>query len=222
MKHIAKVAISGIVSTILGAAVSQAAQVVVVDPGQTGLAGGWDITAPAGIVVVAYPTSATTLTIEKFAEFSSVTPAAITFTPVASADPQIDLVTEMLTNESGSSWSGFTFSLSGGGATFDSIGHAFIPAPNPNPADAYTTISFSPTSVNYGGRQDNTFTSAWGGNDGSDLLIDTAGLTFQFIETPSSGAVPVPLPSAALQALVGLGGLGLLASARSLKRRLLG
>jgi len=222
VKNISKLAISGIVSTVLGAAaISQAAQVVVVDPGQTGSVGGWDITAPTGVVVVAYPTGKT-LTVEKFADFTSSSPATISFVPTTGADAQIDVVTEMITNETGSNWNGFTFSVSGGEATFDSIGRSFTPAFNPNPADNYTGIVFTPSSVAYSGRQDNHFTSAWGGSDGSDLLIDPVGSTFQFIETPSPGPVPVPLPSAALQALAGLGGLGLLATARNLKRRLLG
>jgi hypothetical protein len=223
VKRFFRFAVCGFVSTILGAgAVSQAAQVVVVDPGQTASAGGWDITAPTGVVVVAYQ-MCDMLTVEKFADFTSTSPAAISFAPLAGATAKIDVVTEMITNESGSNWNGFTFSVSGGGATFDSVGRSFIPAFNPNPADNYSTINFSSTSVAYGGTQDNHLTSAWGGSDGSDLLIDTADEAFQFIEAPTAGSTPaVPLPSAALQALVGLGGLGLLATARTLKRRLLG
>jgi len=226
VKHRSKLAIAAIVSTVLGAGavVAPAAQVVSIGPGQTATVGGWFITTPAsGVSLVAITTAANTLVLEKFAAFTSSTPASISFAPADDIADSIKITTEMITNETGAAWSGFTFSLSGAGAAFDSIGNSFIPPLGTSPLDSYTNISFSPTSITYTGTQNSGYTSSWGGEDGSDLVIDTAATSFSLIEGPlTDRPVAVPLPSAALQGLVALVGLGLLAGAKTLKNRLLG
>jgi hypothetical protein len=221
VRHRSKFAIAAIVFAILGAgaAGAPAAQVVVIGPGQQATVGGWSIASPAGVSLTASTTNST-LTLEKFAAFTSMTPASISFTRLDDAD-SIDITTEMITNETGSNWTGFTFSLTGAGATFDSIGNSFIPPVGTSPLNSYTNISFSPTSITYTGTQNNGFTSSWGGEDGSEIVIDAAGTSFSLIESPVGHAVAVPLPSAALDGSAALGALGLVACANRLKRRLL-
>jgi hypothetical protein len=220
VKHIFNVAVAGLVCAFLsaGASKSLAAQVTVIDPDQSATVGGWTITAAGDTALVVF-TSNTTLYVEKFAAFTGMAPASISFVPGAGADSSIEVTSELITNETGTNWTGFTFSLSGG-ATFDSLGNSFNPPIGNGSTNSYTSVAFGSTSIAYTGTQNNTLTSSWGNGDGSFLLIDSTGGSFNFIETPQDAPVVVPLPSAAWQTLAGLGGLGLLVVGRNMKRRL--
>jgi hypothetical protein len=224
VKHISYVAVAGIVCALLsaGANKASAAQVTVIDPDLSATVGGWTITAAGNTGLVVF-SSGSTLYVEKFAAFTGTAPASISFVPSAGADSSIDVTSELITNETGQNWTGFTFSLSGGATFVSSPTNAFIflPPIGTGADNSYTGVTFGSTSILYTGTQNNTTTSSWGNGDGSYLLIDSTGGSFNFIETPHDAAVVVPLPSAAWQTLAGLGGLALLAVGRNIKRRLL-
>jgi|HubBroStandDraft_1064217.scaffolds.fasta_scaffold169930_1 hypothetical protein len=225
MKRITKLAAVAGFSAVLGLMSSASkAATVVSDIGGSG----WTATF-SGLSLTSDPTqSAGQLDVEKAATFSAANAGEgllITFTQTsASAKGLIDFTNESITNVTGSTWSGFDFILLNSNADASFVSSANSPfAP---PAGMFTTVSVTtidgnPAVVYGGGSQANFATSLWGiGSDG-DLIIDAnplgIGTTFTFKEVPVTGPL-VPLPAAAYQGLAGLLGLGLIASAKSLKK----
>ncbi len=213
---------------VLGAASAPAASISV---------DGWDISWSTGVTVSAAQDSvnASQVDVTKMATFTAPNQGyQITFVPISgytgTAATQFVIPTEMITNNTGASFNGFSFVLlntTSDLATFDSVARTFIP-----PAGSgynFTSVSLDPgnTILTYTGTQDNGVTSTWGNGDasstGDNLLIDApAGSDFSLKELSSSGSGPgpvVPLPAAAWQSLVGLGGLALIGLRRRIKQR---
>jgi hypothetical protein len=227
MKGLLKTAGVAAVAATLGFAVtaSRAAQVIVVIPpdGTTTLADGWAITTPAGISLTVTE-NGNNLTIEKHAGFTNSNSLGITFDGVhVTGSSTITLTGENLTNESGMSWSGFDDVLNdevpADPATLTSIF-------NGGAIGTTYVLSLAGSSggvVSYTGSQASGATTNWGSyvtGDTSTLGITAAaGGIFTLDEIPivGGGGVSVPLPSAVWQALVGLGGLALVAFGKKLK-----
>jgi hypothetical protein len=186
--------------------------------------GGWQVTPDAGVnLTITGVNSNQVLIIQnKSVTFSNGTPLGVTFTQVSSdAVPSIEFATETIGNATGSTWTGFTFSLSGA-ATFDGISNVF--APPFGTGVNYTSVNLSSmhTLLSYSGSQSEGATSNWGSsNPGDDLLIDaipTSGepfASFTLEESPEGvSSKVVPLPAAAWESLPVLLLLGVIPAAR--------
>jgi hypothetical protein len=186
---------------------------------------GWNITYPVGISLVS-DASTGGLVLEKNAAFDSAEGLDITFTQVSySASPTITVTDESITNVSGAAFGGFQFlalnTMAGNaGAPTFAPGVAFAggTAPFTTQTDSSDVITLG------GGTLGNTQTAKWGfGATGGDLVIDAnpassgAKKVFDFKEIPVTA---VPLPAAAWTGLSGLVGLGLIGSAKRLRRLL--
>jgi len=225
MSRIVKMAMVAVFAVILGfsARTSQAAPL----PSGTTVSG-WTITynVPGISLAIDPPAGGIQIILEKTAAFTVNTGLLITFTQSGTTGvaPQIQFINESITNVSGTGWSGFEFQLLtslGTPATFSGPAGVFVPPVGPGVN--YTSSSFSPTDITYGGTQANGSTSFWGtsgGSPGGSLIINTnpsASATpevFTFKEIP----IVVPLPAAAWQGLSGLLGLGLIGYAKKLKK----
>jgi len=184
--------------------------------------GGWNITAAPGVAVVVDSSTSTTVTLEKTAAFSNANEGLIiTFTQVsADAASTIDINNEMITNTSGTTFSGFQFLLLNPNGAASFVNDPTVPSPFA-PAAGFTLVSVSSDSISYSGSQANMATSSWGfdtaDTKGGDLIINAnpmgVGTTFDLKEIPE-----IPLPPAVWQGLVGIMGLGLVSYGKSLKR----
>ncbi len=223
MKRITKLATVAGFSAVLGLMSSATkAATVVSDIGGSG----WTATF-SGLSLTADPSQPTgQLNVEKAATFMPSNAGEgllITFTQTsASATSLIDFTNESITNATNTSWSGFDFVLLNSNADASFVSSASSPFA---PPDGYTSVTVTTIDGNpavvYTGSQANFATSLWGIGPDGDLIIDAnplgLGTTFTFKEVPITGPL-VPLPAAAWQGLAGLLGLGLIASAKSLKK----
>jgi hypothetical protein len=199
-----------------GAQMASAAPVLI-QSNSSATVGGWTITTPTGIALTIDSSDNNTLVIEKAADFTAPTGGLlISFLKTGdSADASVIFGNESVSNSTGNTWSGFDFLLMNelGTAKFDSVANVFAPP------TGYSGVSLDSAHdlLSYTGTQATGTTSMWGsGVSGDQLLIDAGGASaFVFKELPV-----VPLPAAAWQGLVGLAGLGAIASVRKLKNRM--
>jgi hypothetical protein len=182
---------------------------------------GWKITFPVGIALVS---DGPDVTLEKFAAFDNIEGLPITFVQVsASASPTVVITDESLTNVTGETWTGFQFLLAnelpGNTAPAAFTGPVFAgdTAPFASQTETADTITLSD------GTLANTDTAKFGFDAaGGQLTIDTNPATdgsmkvFDLKEIPLVTAVPIP--AAAWTGLSGLVGLGLIGSAKRLRR----
>jgi hypothetical protein len=191
--------------------------------------GGWQITTSANAAVSGISvTGGNTLLIATApVTFSDGNPQNISFTQVsADAVPFIEVASQIITNLSGSNWTGFQFALSGGTSSFDGISNVF--APPLSPGVNYTTVTLNParTLLAYSGSQLDGGSALWGSsNPGDDLLIDgnptvgTPFTSFSLDESPQGSIGPiVPAPAAAWQCLATLLALGFIPTVRKAVR----
>jgi hypothetical protein len=200
---------------------------------------GWTITEPAGVALVLDSTANNTISLEKFAEFASTAPLTITFTQASSSPAAyVDIANEMVTNVSGSAWSGFTFSISGNseGGTVPTFKTGTTFAPPTGGGVDYTSENIVGSStpvmhfgkIIYTGSQPNLTTSVWGtGTDGNlifttDASTGSTGQTLSFTEQCNTGSttppVAVSLPASGSMCMLGLGGLLAVGSVRKMRR----
>jgi hypothetical protein len=183
---------------------------------------GWSISFPVGISLVS--DGGPTLTLEKGAAFTNIEGLVITFTQVSyNASPTIDITDETVTNVSGQDWSGFQF-IAANTLTGNAGAATLEPNAFNNSTPPFTTQTDSPSTITLGGGvQPNLATADWGfGSSGGDLVIDanpaTSGVkkVFDFKEIPVTSVIP--LPAAGWMGLTGLVGLGLISSAKRMRK----
>ena len=221
----------GVVKSVSAAPVTQTTSPAKID--------GWTISWPTpgvGLSVSQDATSAVQVDLEKSATFTAPNQGfQITFAPTSGSTPTADVFVfpdESIINETGKSFSGFSFILINSGTANATFGGPLTPGfiPPSGPGYNYTSVTETngKTELDYKGTQDNGATSFWGAgipdttNSAFDgLVIDApAGSVFSLKELSVSGPPnSVPVPAAAWQSLVGLAGLGLFATLRGLKRR---
>jgi hypothetical protein len=183
---------------------------------------GWKVTFPPGIGLTQVDSNSggPVLELSKAAVFSSLEGLAITFVQTsAAASPTVSIVSESVTNFSGSDWSGFQFLLASPLApeltaasftgSFSNIG-------------SFTTSNVASNNVQLGGADiANGLAVDFGGAGGGALTISAdptdGGLPQVFVlkELPvgGGGSGPmVPLPAAVWSGLSGLGFLAVLAA----------
>jgi hypothetical protein len=169
---------------------------------------GWNVTPAEGVSLLDPSLVDGTLVFqEKDAIFTADAPLGITFTQSgSSAASSVAILTESVTNNTGTSWSGFEFLLVNFADNSDSSFSKTFTAPT-----GYSLSSSTGTDIIYSGSQANLGTLLFG--PGSELLIDAnplgIGTTFVFKEIPVVGPL-VPLPAAVWQGLGGLLTLGLI------------
>jgi hypothetical protein len=181
---------------------------------------GWNITVGSNVALSVLWNSSTIL-IDKAASFQSTSQEIpITFA-AASSSPlgTIDFTGEELTNQTGSTVTGFTFQLLPTGSGPVQFAQAFTPP------DGGLETMVSPQQLDYTGLNvPNSTTLDLGSEDQSadNLIIDgSSDFTLKEIAEGGGGTSAVPLPAAALQSAFGLVGLGLFGVwARWNKRRL--
>jgi hypothetical protein len=206
-----KVAVTvGVLAAGLGLSRSVSATAVRIENDQSAVINGWNITAPNG-VSLDITTSGNEIDIEKAANFTTPNESfQIGFQPVVGAvDPatSVDFTNETIFNGTGSAFGEFDFIIQNVGtanATFG--GDIFTNAIGSAPG----TLNAGKDMLTYLGNQPAGATASWGGGAGNDLeIVIPTGATFAFDEAsiPGGGSV-VPVPAAAWQSLVGLGGLG--------------
>lgn len=216
-----KTAVAAVAAVLGLGAVQSASAATILKSGD--MVGGWKVSFPTGISLTFDGISNGTIDLEKQAAFTSTEGLVITFTQVSNtAAPKISFVNEALTNLGTKTWSGFQFlslnTLVGNAAdtTFLSPSDVFTP----NADSHFTTVSYTPSTVTYGGGTvDPTDTAEFGFGNAGDLVIDAQPATdgchkvFNFKEMPL-----VPLPAASWSALSGLLGLGVIGYGRNLKK----
>jgi hypothetical protein len=199
---------------------------------------GWMAEMDAGIDLTVLSTSSNTITLalEKDAVFTSglnangeIDPLAIVFRQVSNtAINKIAIVDEIVSNETGVSWSGFRFLLSSpmGGVTFDEAASAGFTAGTQFPNASFTDnkdLEVTGGTLPSGNFPANLYRPGANG----DLVINAAPFTsgstrqqFTFKEQPIVGqpSPVIPLPAAAWTSLSGLLGLGLISNAKNLKK----
>jgi hypothetical protein len=225
MKGILKTAGIAAIAAIFGVSTSATRAALVTTIGspattETGTVDGWDITTPAGVVLLIESTG-NTITIEKEATFPNGASLGITFDGMANSTAASTFIVtgESIVNESGLNWTGFTDAVAAesGTATVSSVLDGGAIAAH----YVLTLASNSGGVVSYTGSQLNHQTTDWGSyaGDTSTLTINaSAGGVFVLDEIPTvSTSTVVPLPNAAWQGLVGLGGLALVAFGKKLK-----
>jgi len=195
---------------------------------------GWTISWPGGVGITATQdaTTATQVDLTKTATFTAKNQGVqVEFSAGANATADTFVFsTESITNNTGAPFAGFSFILLNTGtanATFGGTTPGFKPPTGIG--YNYTKVSLvnGKTELDYVGTQGNGVTSVWGNGDasssGDNLVIDApAGSTFALKELAVSGGggpPAVPFPASFWQSIIGLGGLGLIAGARALKRR---
>jgi hypothetical protein len=186
---------------------------------------GWVVTAAPGISLVVDSDTGSTLSLEKFATFTTPNEGLfITFTQASSnAASSIDFNEESVTNATGSPWSTFQFLLADDTGSPSFVQNSDSPFA---PPAGYTSSTFGTDTLTYIGSQANFATSFWGNGPDGELLINAdplgIGTTFSFKEIPSTGSTPppapVPLPAALWQGTAGLLGLGLVAAFKKRKQ----
>lgn len=217
----------------LGALRTASAAPVTISGGASQVVDGWNITVQDGVTLTVTPGTATTpLVIDKTADFTAPNQGfLISFQPVSTTTNVIDIDSESIQNNSGTSWNEFEFLLSSS-ATFPSVASTFAP-----PVGVFSTVSLNSagnTLTYAGGSQATGTTSSWGsgtvdydenGNpvvtSPDNLIIDASGAGFDLKEIPGSGGGPpsgVPLPSSAWQSFVVLSGLGVIGIVRKRMR----
>jgi hypothetical protein len=215
-------AVAATAATVFGVGSSQAANVL--KSGDT--VGGWKITFPTGIALT--DDGGANLTLEKTAAFTSLEGLVITFNQVSySASDKITITDESITNVSGQPFGGFQFLLlntlagNAANAAFDP-GKAFNDTTPPFTTQSQDSLGDAITLS--GGVIPDTGTAKWGyGADGGQLDINahpaTSGLkkVLDFKEIPLAF---IPLPAAAWSGLTGLVGLGVVGSAKRLRKLL--
>jgi hypothetical protein len=195
---------------------------------------GWIVTISPGITLTEDSANSTNLDLTKSATFTTLAEGLlITFTQQsASAAPTISFQSESVTNSAGSNWGGFEFLLLNPADSASFSGSPFTAA------TGYTFDSAGSTSTSliYTGAQAEGTTSLWGtsGNGGAlNIAADPTGVgtTFVFKELPLTSAfvtglpggggspIPVPLPPAVWQGLMGCGCLVLVGLAKRRRQR---
>jgi hypothetical protein len=174
-------------------------------------AGGWNITGSNVTSFTATSTSPNTLDITRMENFATNNNGLnLTFVPMGTnQDTIIDITSETIGNDTGTSWGGFEFYLltSVNGPAKYSGSPIFLPP------SGYTGSTLSPADdvLTYTGSQPNGIVETWGGSTTGDLLrIDApAGTSFTMKQLPIPGAPVVPEPGSlsvlAVSALLALG-----------------
>ena len=188
---------------------------------------GWMADTDPGIDLTILSTSnnGITLALEKNAIFTSTAPLNITFRQVSSsAVANIAIDDETIVNDSGSNFTGFTFSVSGGTSNNGAVPHFDQAASAGFLTDPFATGSYSSDSTSLSATGGTLTSGAFSSNiwhpglNAGDLTIAAAPFTsgnvnqsFVFTEIPQTATQAIPLPAAAWTSLSGLLGLGILA-----------
>ena len=197
---------------------------------------GWTISWPNGVdlAVQQDASTSTQVDVEKTATFSAPGQGfQITFAPSTTSGTTANtfvIPDESITNDTGASFSSFSFIILNTGTTAATFaGPGFTPPTGTGYNFTSVSLVNGGTDLDYAGTQGNGVTSLWGDGTtapgGDNLVIDApAGSDFSLKELAGSGGGPpgppaVPLPASAWQCLVSLGGLGLIAGVRSMKKR---
>jgi len=203
---------------------------------------GWMAELDPGVDLTILSTSnnGITLSLEKTADFTSgvnadgfIEPLVIAFRQVASnAVPNISIDNEVVTNDSGSDWSGFRFIVEGGVANNGAVPHFDTAASAGFSTDPFAVSAFSSDSKELTATGGTLPSGAFPANlfrpgEASGALVIAAdpftsgnvAQTFVFKEQPIAGSTSlIPLPAAAWTSLSGLLGLGLISNAKNLKK----
>jgi hypothetical protein len=225
MSGLLKTAGVAAIAAMLGfsAGPSRAAQVPAIPPDSSETVDGWIITTSAGIGLTDISVTGNTISLAKNAAFSGNVSLGISFNGANATGPvTIVLTGETVTNNTGTTWSGFDDQVVPEGVgSAPSITSAFTGG-NLNSSYVLTLSGSSTlpgTILAYNGTQGAGVTTNWGSfaGDTSTLTISATGPSiFAFDEAPVTGSVAVPLPSAAWQSLGGLGALALFALRKKL------
>ncbi len=201
---------------------------------------GWmaDTDANIDLTVLSTSNNGITLALEKNATFVSTGALNITFRQVASnAVPNIAIDDETIVNDSGTSFVGFTFALTGGMSNSGTIPHFDQAASVGFLTDPFATGSYNSNSTTLTATGGTLSSGAFNpgiwhpGLASGDLVIAAAPFStgsvnqsFVLTETPGTASVgnpqSIPLPAAAWTSLSGLLGLGALAGAKRAKKTL--
>jgi hypothetical protein len=213
----AVVALGAALVSLCASRVSSAAPLLMttIDYQQALTIDGWNITVSPGVLLyVEY--NSDTLLIDKTAIFESATEQIpITFATTDS-NPlgTIDFVSEELSNDTGSTITAFTFSLLQTGTGSVGFAQTFTP---PAGATENTVssqeVTYSGLSAGVSGATNNpTLRLGTGLQSANNMVID-ANTDFTLKEIAAASAntntSPVPLPTAGVQSMLGLAGLGL-------------
>jgi hypothetical protein len=195
---------------------------------------GWTISwpTPVALAIQQDGTTSTQVDVEKKATFSAPGQGfQITFaaSPSGTTANAFVIPQESITNDTGAAFSSFSFIiLNTGTANATFAGPGFTPPTGTGYNFTSVSLVNGGTELDYIGTQGNGVTSLWGDGTttpgGNNLVIDApAGSDFSLKELAGSGGPPgppaVPLPASAWQCLISLGGLGLIAGVRSMKKR---
>jgi hypothetical protein len=225
MNSFLKTAATAAFAVAIGFGIRTSHAATVIDSGDTATVDGWQVSAGNGIGLVVRQ-QGSDLVVEKTANFPTLSSALVTFNEVSGSAPTtIVFEGESITNSGSQAWSGFQFLLAndsvGPSATFAGLSESFVPPIGTGVDYTGASIDGAKDTITYTGVQGAGTISNWGGTSASDkLVIDTNGDTnFAFDEIPLGGPA-VPLPAAAWQGLVGLLGLGAIASVKKIKNQL--
>jgi len=197
---------------------------------------GWmaDLDPGVDLTILSTSNNGITLALEKNAIFTSTAPLNITFRQVAAnAVANLSIDDETIVNQSGSTFTGFTFAVTGGTSNNGVVPHFDQAASGSFLTDPFATGVYN---------SDSTTLTATGGTLGSgslasdiwhpglatgDLVIAAAPFatgsvnqSFVFTETPVTSTPAIPLPAAAWTSLSGLLGLGLISGSKRIRKAL--